>query len=89
MNDGGPAFPVVTELTPVFCGSEKSYEAAYTMGMSLLEWYAGMAICDIASTESDVDGLDRRPPGDIACEAWALADAMLAERKKRQENNDD
>ena len=70
MKDGGPAFP--TEHL------ETSYESQPYMphpGMSLRDWFAGMALPGIMAT-APIGGKD------AAILAYHLADAMLAEKER-------
>lgn len=81
---GGPAFP-----SPGI-GTRQDETQYQRDGMTLWDWYAGhalsgvlndprtVAVCVEVSTEKNLD------PGDvIARTAASVADAMLAERKKR------
>jgi hypothetical protein len=71
--DGGPAFPV-TE---------------YGNGMSLRDWFAGQALaglniddwCDSVTTDPTMDA--GRAYGALAKFAYNAADAMIAERNRR------
>ena len=70
--DGGPAFPVFT-----FGGSVTPF-----VGMSLLEWYAGMALQGLLSRGGPADlVIDGKKMGYDAA-AWALAQAMMDTRPK-------
>ena len=87
-DDGGPAFPVsgvkieagLFQLDPVF------------HGMSLRDWFAGQVMNAFASDLSDVEVALRPEDTDesfrvrywseLASTAYAVADAMLAERAK-------
>ena len=67
--DGGPAFP-------------RAYaENAYgdERGMSLRDWFAGQALLGIMS---DLSNLSGEVPRYAAARAYAIADAMIAERAK-------
>lgn len=66
-NNGGPAFPF-----PVAHGSNAP------KGMSLRDWFAGQALAGMCAHQ-DTWGLG---VPQIAEAAFALADAMLAEREK-------
>ena len=61
--DGGPAFPMVRPGTYVR-GTDK--------GMSLRDWFAGMALSRMPDGYVDWQGM--------AEDAYAIADAMIAER---------
>ena len=67
--DGGPAFPV--SVQPDFQYAEP--------GMSLRDWFAGLAM-QARLSGLDMPRLDIRHA--IATDAYAIADAMLAERSK-------
>ena len=85
MNDGGPAFPKVVEGVrgPVSTG-----------GMSLRDWFAGMAMqALLASTGHDTQSIallvtateqDQAVDETLAGRAYDFADAMLAAREKGQ-----
>lgn len=64
--DGGPAFPVL------------SYEYKAHPGMTLRDWFAGMALQGmLGGSAPDIDW----PDPEVAAEkCFAYADAMLAER---------
>lgn len=75
MNDGGPAFPCID--------SDEHGQPYYTnLGMSLLDWFAGMAM------QGEIAGLgenDNWAPymSSIAERSYHMASAMLAERERR------
>ena len=74
MSDGGPAFPSEGRIGDV----------PYVMtnpGMSLRDWFAGQALAAMRPTPDYSAG-----PGNhtIAQRAYAVADAMLAERQRTQ-----
>lgn len=64
-NDGGPAFPC-----PI--------EDATQCGMSLRDWFAGMALQGIVIHAHYID--------DMAKTSYEVADAMIAERDKEADN---
>ena len=71
-DDGGPAFPSVDY------GS---------IGMSLRDWFAGQALAGvIAACCQDTLNFETREQL-FARNAYAIADAMLAERARREEIN--
>jgi hypothetical protein len=91
-NDGGPAFPGTKSVTAT-CPDSGRVQETYTIphgGMSLRDWFAGQALAGIiATTHADLksDGVDvmygeTDDGGDVAHEAYAIADAMLAARNK-------
>lgn len=67
-DDGGPAFPVVDNTNEVS-----------SVGMSLRDWFAGMAIPGICKEFYDHEDV-LFTPHDIAREAYDIADAMLEMR---------
>lgn len=70
-NDGGPAFP--TKATENF-GFD-------SLGMSLLDWFAGQALEGyIAWSPSDAY---QGSPKDSAAFAYTMAEAMIAEKQRR------
>ncbi len=73
INDGGAAFPlapVVDPQTGVFCGPRSE-------GMTLRDWFAGMALAEHPCNGYDYEG--------VAKWAYKVADAMIAEREKEAE----
>ena len=67
IDDGGPAFPIIPPGFP-----ERD------AGMSLRDWFAGQALGVIHGGERYTEqGLQ-----DVAAQAYATADAMLAEIRK-------
>ncbi len=85
MNDGGPAFPhgPLGDTMHGEDGRESHQFQAYS-GMSLRQWYAGMA------TEWDIQyWLTDKRTGAREAARFKYADAMLAERDKRTEPDKD
>lgn len=78
-DDGGPAFPrtVPDRNQP---GYDSPLLQAEHEGMFLRDWFAGMAMLGDQLNPS----LDRTYDED-ACSAYRMADAMLVERRKRDE----
>jgi len=74
MNDGGPAFPMPTGYEP-----RENLTTHFNEGMSLRDWFAGQALT-IARDNCRQRGVDTA--GNVAIGAYAIADAMLAEREK-------
>ena len=67
MTDGGPAFPVHPDQTA----------HRGTPGMSLRDWFAGMALQGLLAQQPHDDALKE---GGLALMAFQCADAMLKER---------
>ena len=65
--DGGPAFP--TQIDAALDGSDS--------GMSLRDWFAGMALAGFCANP-EVHGTAK----DLALPAYVQADAMIKEREK-------
>lgn len=87
INDGGPAFPEIKIET------EKHYEGnknirIYKSGMTLRDYFAGQALMGILGNSSIIDYLPSDLNGTYNIEnyAYKYADAMLAEREKRDED---
>ena len=72
MDDGGPAFP------QTFRGDEARAAVDYGLGgMTLRDWFAGQALNGMLANQNreyDFGGAGK--------DAYAFADAMIAERKK-------
>lgn len=69
MNDGGPIFPC----------SDNYIEHGFvdSPGMSLLDWFAGMALQGLLAGRIEVGTLS------VSERAFIIADAMIAERERR------
>ncbi len=74
INDGGPAFP-----EPVL--DARGDPIALRNGMSLRDWFAGQALSGLLAEEGC--GLEQPTMVRDAQRAYAMADAMLAERAKK------
>lgn len=70
-NDGGAAFP----------GGDSEAGEPYYKGMSLRDWFAGMAMMGFAASPSNKVG--QWTPEEVAGDAYGYADAMLAERESQ------
>jgi hypothetical protein len=66
--DGGPAFPMVGQID--------EFRSVAITGMTLRDWFAGQALAGVMEKYAYV-----RPEAN-AKEAYALADAMIAQREK-------
>lgn len=71
-NNGGPAFPVTPTDRSGQCGPTE-------FGMTLRDYFAAKAMQGLLANEN-CGGLIKT--ADIAISAYAVADAMLAEREK-------
>ena len=69
-NDGGPAFPACSEAN-----------VNETMGMSLLDYFAGQALSSFALDRTQIC---RETADDIAFMAYRIAHAMLSYKQKQQ-----
>lgn len=77
-NDGGPAFPI-----PYATDMDGYVYAPRADGMSLRDWFAGMALQGIlASFPPDANFATQAAKDALAADSYDLADAMIAERKK-------
>ena len=72
--DGGPAFPRPYSQSTLM----RTYDAYEQEGMSLRDWFAGMAM---AGSLGGVPG-GHLSPENLARESYAHADAMLAARER-------
>lgn len=95
-DDGGPAFPAKrTEHRPIVEGGAPFPVEAHYTGLSIRDWFAGMAlsgICASINNEAMANAVTAAAKAHgvheeefAAKQAYALADAMLAEREKRDE----
>jgi hypothetical protein len=77
--DGGAAFPIPNERDQWGDGIAEG-----SRGMSLRDWFAGQALAgQLANSSAICDGVgEPSVSGLFAKDAYALADAMLAERAK-------
>lgn len=75
--DGGPAFPTVVHGMTAFSGQPTidTYE-----GMTLRDWFAGQALCGMLSAGIPVTINGAKMHHEET--AYAIADAMLAQRSK-------
>jgi hypothetical protein len=70
MKNGGPAFPL-----PL--GTANCAEPEQSGGMTLRDYFAAKAMQGYCAREDSIDSY----ADDIAADAYAIADAMLAERE--------
>lgn len=82
-DDGGPAYP-----RAAFLGPNGELEAAAQNGMSLLDYFAGQALCGMMSGVVHDASVYGRGPDDksISSRAHAIAEAMIAEKRRREAN---
>lgn len=79
VNKGGPAFPIPFDPT----GHQTGYEWNYCGGMSMREWYAGMALQGMTSSYILSGGeIPAHSCQEAATDAFRLADAMIEASKK-------
>ena len=82
-SDGGSAFP--TLLTGKYAGvgaAGQTFAPDMSDGMSLRDWFAGMALQGILSRMKPHDAKDEQSvTGRIANLSYVIADAMLTERE--------
>ena len=76
MKDGGPAFPC-EGVSNTEIGKEgiQMISRLPANGMSLRDWFAGMALVDVSKRGSN-------KTSELAHYAYQIADAMIKERKK-------
>ena len=77
-NDGGPAFPT---MGLGYDKEGKAVEVRYE-GMSLRDWFAGMAISGILGAPAQKSLSLEEAINRFSEASYALADAMLQEREK-------
>ena len=75
-NNGGPAFPQAHHSISV----SDAQGARELLGMSLRDWFAGMALQGELSNPS----FDAITPQEYASDAYNMADAMLAAREGKE-----
>ena len=66
---------------PTFPSSQHTMAHSYNSGMSLRDWFAGMALQGIISSVKAVEVLDTPEKLSLAC--YHQADAMLAQKEKK------
>jgi hypothetical protein len=77
INDGGPAFPAMKPLHRMTQDGDIQRVASENDGMSLRDWFAGMAIRSATEIVGDDDWKA------IAAHCYVAADAMLAARERK------
>jgi len=84
-DDGGPAF--------AFSGTPEQFKQGYAdSGMTLRDWYAGQAMAALIGSADSLrasadkaleDGRGEQAGHVIARQAYRMADAMIAEKRRR------
>ena len=82
-NDGGPAFPHENKEFDAAYGAHFPSNSESGHGMSLRDWFAGMALSGYAgrATMTARDTLDQCDDGVF----YKMADAMLAARERKEQ----
>jgi len=79
--DGGAAFPAILAVS-----EDGQLRHSNIPGMSLRDWFAGMALAGMIAkygVSDDLNGLmTQSTPNCQATDSYALADAMIVRRKK-------
>lgn len=89
MKDGGPAFPGIE--IQYSKGHPVQTEQVYHTGCSLRDWFAGMALAGFCACASDpeTNGIYLNSWASMMAKfAYTMADAMLAAREKKAEDNE-
>ena len=86
-NDGGPAFPATLWHEVENPESAiRTVESTTFPGMSLRDWFAGQALAgELASQNPECAYAGCEGAAEVSSWAYSVADAMLAERRKRSE----
>lgn len=80
-NDGGPAFPHENKEFDAAYGAYFPSNSESGHGMSLRDWFAGMALGHIPTL---IDCMDENPSYyNIAEHAYGVADAMIKARERK------
>lgn len=77
INDGGPAFPRDTKWN-----LDGSVSQSGSKGMSLRDWFAGMALSGILNNSNAFANMGDK---DVAENCYRAADAMLAARERKED----
>ncbi len=90
MNDGGPAFPEHHYFDPGRgqYGMHMTASDVGCGGMSLRDWFAGMALQGILACSREFPSVEKAPEGTSKHQrariAYEHADAMLAARERKE-----
>ncbi len=83
IDDGGPAFPRTGNFDPESDFREHpNPDTEPQGGMSLRDWFAGMALSSMAASEDTPDGV-------IVIKAYRIAIAMIVEKRRRENPPDE
>jgi len=84
-NDGGPAFPAEEWIDN---GDPFIVNPTRHCGMTLRDWFAGMALQGVMATASGLGNMTEEERGEhlgeVAAILYDMSDAMLAARKENQ-----
>jgi len=81
-NDGGPAFPNAQRL---FDNDTQSWAVHSVGGMTLRDWFAGMALQgEVANPSSGLFEADSITFTELAEDCYRMADAMLSARERKE-----
>ena len=84
-NDGGPAFPAERmELVLILKGEPDQWHKVEYPGMTLRQYYAGQAL---AGNLANHQLTWPKYPVDLVEDCFKLADAMIAERNREEQND--
>ena len=83
INDGGPAFPVQTVFHPATLEPVHTGQYWNGNGLSLRDWFAGMAVQgELAAQSVEIGQWANNNLEHLAKRCYAISDSMLAERLK-------
>lgn len=89
IDDGGPAFPHLQKTVSPHTGDHRWEITESYPGMTLRDWFAGQAMQALVSDpewrEQWVQGSWSAAHGNAAEIAYQYAEAMIAEKRKREE----
>lgn len=86
-NDGGPIAPNMIQHIPLGDGFSQITRLESAGGLTIRDWFAGMALQGwLASYEgSAIHPVIYETQLDVANQAYAMADAMLAARERKED----
>ena len=86
-DNGGPAFPVRGFKQRSTAGFEGKVQGQLRHGMSLRDYFAGQALTGLLWADNSATDPEVAP--EVARDAYLLADAMIAEKRKREAGGDE